>query len=416
MPVKGYLRLAAAHKRFLAFGFTMTLASSVGQTYFIGVFGPAVRGEFGLSHTAWSAIYMAGTLLSGAILPWTGQQIDHLSMRRYTTMVCVGLVLAAAFMAVVPSAALLILAIFLLRQTGQGLASHTGTTAMARYFHADRGKAVALAALGSAVGQAVLPLVAVLSIAAVGWRGTYGAVAFALAIFLLPLTWWLLRHHEVRHRAHLEHLELLRQADPDAQPWTRPHVLRDRRFHFLLPAVLAPAFIGTALFFHQLELAQAKGWSAAWITGSYWIYAAGTVIASLAAGPLIDRVTASRVLPAFLLPMILGLGIIWAFDGRLWAWPYLLLIGLTSGLGFTAVTALWAEIYGVRHIGAIRSLVISVSVFASALGPLAMGVLMDFGVSVESVCGLFAVYAMAATGSMHLGLRGFDRRGGSAEP
>ncbi len=119
---------------------------------------------------------------------------------------------------------------------------------------------------------------------------------------------------------------------------------------------------------------------------------------------------------AFLLPMFFGLGIIWAFDGRLWAWPYLLLIGLTSGIGFTAVTALWAEIYGVRHIGTIRSLVISFSVFASALGPLAMGVLMDFGVSVESVCGLFAVYAMAATGSMHLGLRGLDRRGVSAEP
>ena len=77
MSDHGYLRFARANARFLGFGFTMAFASSVGQTFFIGVFGPAVRGEFGLSHTSWSAIYMAGTLLSAAVLTWTGPQIDQ---------------------------------------------------------------------------------------------------------------------------------------------------------------------------------------------------------------------------------------------------------------------------------------------------------------------------------------------------
>ena len=131
MSDHGYLRFARANARFLGFGFTMAFASSVGQTFFIGVFGPAVRGEFGLSHTSWSAIYMAGTLLSAAALTWTGPQIDRLPLKRYTTLVCAALVIAAAFMAQVPSAAWLVLAIFLLRQTGQGLASHVATTAMA---------------------------------------------------------------------------------------------------------------------------------------------------------------------------------------------------------------------------------------------------------------------------------------------
>ena len=122
MSDHGYLRFARANARFLGFGFTMAFASSVGQTFFIGVFGPAVRGEFGLSHTSWSAIYMAGTLLSAAALTWTGPQIDRLPLKRYTTLVCTALVIATAFMAQVSSAAWLVLAIFLLRQTGQGLA------------------------------------------------------------------------------------------------------------------------------------------------------------------------------------------------------------------------------------------------------------------------------------------------------
>ena len=106
MPAPGYLRFAfadPANARFLAFGFAMTFASSVGQTYFIGAFGPALRGEFGLSHTGWSAIYMAGTLVSALVLPWTGKLIDSMSLRTYTAIVSAALVLAAAFMAVVPT-------------------------------------------------------------------------------------------------------------------------------------------------------------------------------------------------------------------------------------------------------------------------------------------------------------------------
>ena len=404
MLLTSYLRLALANRRFLAFGFTMTAVSSVGQTFFIGVFGPAVRGEFGLSHTAWSAIYMAGTLASAAVLPWTGQQIDRMSLRRYATLVCTALIVATAFMAAVPSAPLLILAIFLLRQTGQGLASHTGTTATARYFHADRGKALALASMGFSAGKAILPVIAVLSITAIGWRSTYGVIALVLAVFLLPSIWWLLRHHDVRHREHLQQQERQDHAESAISSWSRKQVLRDGRFYMLLPAVLAPSLISTALFFHHLEIAAVKGWSAAWLTGSYWVFAGGIVLASLAAGPLIDRITAARVLPAFLLPMVLGLLIIWGFDDQLWVWPYLLLIGLTSGLSYTAVTALWAEMYGTGHLGAIRSLAVSLSVFASALGPVIMGVLMDADISVETICGLLALYGIAATGLLLAGL------------
>jgi MFS family permease len=374
-----------------------------------------VRHEFSLSHTSWSAIYMAGTLLSAAVLNWTGSQIDRLALKRYTSLVCIALVIAAAFMAQVPSAAWLVLAIFLLRQTGQGLASHIATTSMARYFDTDRGKAVGLAALGFAAGESLLPVAAVLGIAVLGWRASYGVAAVLLALCLLPAVWWLLRRHDARHRDHLERLARQDSAggagtgpDPGAAApsWSRAEVLRHGAFYLLLPAVLAPSFISTALFFHHLELAAVKGWSAAWITGNYWVYALGTVLASLASGPLIDRITAVRVLPGFLMPMALGLALLWGFERALWVLPYLFLLGLTSGIAFTAVTALWAEIYGVRHLGAIRSLVVSLSVLSSALGPLVMGALMDAGVSIEAICGIFAIYCAGATGLQILGLRG----------
>ena len=410
MPLVSYLRFAFASAdtaRLLAFGFLMTFASSFGQTYFVGVFGPAVRAEFGLGHTGWGSIYMAGTLLSAAVLPWTGQQADRRSLPIFAMIVCAGLALAAASMALAPTALFLIGAIFLLRQTGQGLAVHVSSTAMVRTFRADRGKAVALASLGIAVGESMLPFLAVLAIAAIGWRAVYGGGAALLAFAVAPLVWWLLRTY--RERETRKPGDAPSGRDISERSWTRAQVLRDRRFYLLLPAVAAPSITVTALFFHQSEIAQAKGWGVDWVTGSYWLYAVGSVMASLAAGPLIDRITAARVLPAFLIPLTLALLIVWAFDHYLWAWPYLFLVGLTVGISFTALTSLWAEVYGLRHFGAIRSLAVSISVFTSALGPPAMGVLMDAGVSVENACALTALYCLAATALLIVALRGYGR-------
>ncbi len=413
MFARDYQTFARANARLLGFGFTMAFASSVGQTFFIGVFGPAVRDEFALTHTSWSAIYMVGTLASALLLTWSGAQSDRLRLGRYTTLVCLALVWGAAFMAWVPHAVWLVLAIFFLRHAGQGLASHVSTVAMARFFDANRGKAVAFASLGFAASQSVLPFLAVVGIAAIGWRASFAVAASVLALGLPPLIWWLLRNPVVRGddypgRAARTRADVGREMAP--RSWSRAEVLRHRAFYLLLPAVLAPSIIHTALFFHGLELAAVKGWSAAWFAGQYWLHAVGTVLAALVAGPLIDRVTAARVLPGFLAPMGLAMVILWTFDDAPWALPYLFLMGITVGLGFTVLTALWAEVYGVGHLGAIRALAAALSSLSSALGPLLMGALMDAGVTVEAICGLFAVLCAAATVSMLLGLRAIRRQ------
>ena len=112
LHLTSHLKFTTQKLRFLSFGFLMGLGSSFGQTYFIGVFGPEIRQEFSLTQTSWSAIYMIGTLASALMLPWTGQQIDRISLRRYTVFVVIALVGATTFMALVPSAILLVVAVF----------------------------------------------------------------------------------------------------------------------------------------------------------------------------------------------------------------------------------------------------------------------------------------------------------------
>lgn len=411
MNSSGYFRFAIENRRFLAFGLLVSFASSPGQTIFIGVFGPELRAEFGLSHGDWSSIYMAGTLLSALVLPWSGRQLDRFDLRRFTLTICIGLTVACLAMASTAGVVWLIAAVFLLRQFGQGLMSMTAMISMARYFDADRGKAISIGALGLAIGEAGLPFFTVLAIGAIGWRPTYVVTGVIVALAIAPAVSWLLKDHGERHRRHLEANRAPVLSTNGGRSWTRAEVLRDTRFYLLMVGMMAPSLVLTGMFFHHLHLADVKGWSHAWITGNYAVYAVVITVTMLVAGRLVDRYGAVRLMPLHLLPMGLGMLVLAAFDAPLWAAVYLFLAALTSGISFTASVAMWAELYGVRHIGAIKSLASAIMVFGSALGPLFMGLLFDAGITMGAVCLMFALYTVAGTALIWRGLRGVPARG-----
>ena len=125
-------------------------------------------------------------------------------------------------------------------------------------------------------------------------------------------------------------------------------------------------------------------------------FSAAAVAAGLLSGPLVDRFGAGRILPWSLLPLGLGLLTLVAFDDAAAAALYLTVAGISAGASFTVPSAMWAEIYGVAHLGAIRALVSAVVVVSTAVSPAAMGGLIDLGVSMEAIAVIAAVYVGAA--------------------
>lgn len=327
-----------------------------------------------------------------------GHRIDTIDLRLFSALVCGGLAAGCFLLAAAPSLAALYLALFTLRLFGQGLMSHTSATSMARYFDAGRGKAMSIASLGMSTGEAMFPLAGVALIAALGWRGSWTAVGVAVIVLLLPLALWLLKAHGRRHERMIERsVEANKGAGPAARQWTRSEVLRDPRFYLIMPAVMVPAFVLTGLFFHQVHLAEVKGWSLAWLATCFMGFAAAKVAASLVAGPLIDRLGALRMLPWVMPPLVLALFVVAAFAHPVAALLYMTLSGITVGAGMAAVGAMWAEIYGVRHVGAIRALISALMVVATGLAPAGMGWLIDGGVAMATIAYGCAGLTLAST-------------------
>ena len=395
-----YWRFLRAEPRFLGFGFLMFFFASFGQTFFISLFSAEFREAFALSHGGFGSVYSLATLTSAGLMVWLGRLIDHADLRLYSALACAGMVLACLATAGLPAGEVVLLygALLLLRLFGQGLMSHTSDTAMARYFEATRGRALAIGRLGATAGEAVLPIMTIALIAAVGWRWTWGGIGLALAVVLVPLMLWLLRDHGTRHAGFLDTLERERSRPEEnaRRHWTRAEVLRDPFFYLLLPLLLAQSFIYTGLFFHQVHLVESKGWSLTLYASSYGLYAATTLAALIATGGLIDRFGSVRLLPLVKLPMGLALLVLAATDSTASIFGYMGLVGLTAGAFGVTASAYLAEIYGLRHLGAIRAVAAALMVLSSAGSPAAMGWLIDAGVSMETIALLCSAYLALA--------------------
>jgi len=391
--------LLRAEWKLLAFGFLMAFGSSAGQTFFISWFSAEWRALFDLGHGGFGGLYSAATLVSGFLLIWAGGVIDRVDLRWFAGAVLVGLATAALVASLAAGPVSLLVALFLLRFFGQGLSSHTAVTTTARY--ADprvRGKAVSIATLGFPVGEGLCPILVVAAIAAYGPAATYGGTALLIAGLFLPVAMGLLLGHGARHAALVERTRTHAEADPKARQWTRGEVSRDRLFHLTLLAVMAPSFIVTGIFFHQVHLIGAKGWSMEVFAGAYIGFAIAQVTTAMLSGLFIDRFGARRLATFYLAPLGLGCFVLSGSDG-IWAgFVFMAMGGMCSGASATLLGTLWAEIYGVTHLGAIRALVTACSVVASALSPATMGWAIDAGVSMDTIvllCGCYLVGAVA---------------------
>ena len=373
--------------------FLMTMSSGFGQTYFIAIFAPWLKSDLGLSDGSFGVFYTLANVASAGVLMWVGRFADHFRIRWLAVAALVCLAVACTGMASASTGWFLLAILFGLRLFGQGSLVHLALTGVGRWYVRRRGRMMSLAVLGHPVGEAVMPISAVVLISVLGWRQTWLIAAAVLCLISVPLVFFLLRNEPAHDQA----------ADTGDSPvaprrqWTRAEVLRTPEFFGVLLGIVAPGFVMTGVFFHQAYLVEAKGWTLAWFAGWLPVFAGTSVLTALLTGWLVDRFHARQLLPLFLLPMAAGV-LVLAFSRSPYAVPVFMALGaLTTGSASTLLGALWAELFGTRHLGAIRSVAFAMQVFISALAPGLVGILLDLGLRLEHQYVAMAAYAIAAS-------------------
>ncbi|MEQ8238358.1 MAG: MFS transporter [Cyclobacteriaceae bacterium] len=362
-----YLNIIRKHPNFLSYGMLHYFFSSIGQTFLISVSVPFMLTDLDISSGNFSNAYAVATLSSAFLLPLAGKWVDRLSLRLLSLLGGLGLVLASIVMFQVDNLVLLIFGLFLLRFFGQGSMILIGSTAIARFFSSNRGKALSVSSLGLAFAETLTPLLFVWLIAQYGWQTSWLFPIGAVLLVFIPVTQFLIL------RARKEPDSANEDFTNNDNDFTVKQMFRDPRFYMILPAFAFLPFFITGIFIHQNMLASAKGWTMEWMAACFIGFGIAKVLTSFMGGWLVDKFSAKSVFSFYLIPMALGLLLLLFLDHRLVGVFYMILIGITASLGSLTGVAIWAELYGVKNLGAIKSMVTMMMVVATAIGPIVIG-------------------------------------------
>jgi len=276
---------------------------------------------------------------------------------------------------------------------------------MARYFPQDRGKALSLSGLGLATGEAILPIVTVALIVAIGWRNVWLATGLVTALVLLVLVPIVLKGFDRRHGDYLARQSQSARQAGEGRDWTRLEVLRDPRYLSAMLLLLAYPYVSTGVLFHQAFIAETRGWPIELLATGLISMALMKVLTSLRIGPMIDRSGAVRLIPASALPFIACFVALGVSSHPLIPYVFLGALGVGIGMLQPILSAMFAELYGVRNLGGIRAMSASAMILAAAAAPATFGYLFDLGVSIETVVTGCIVYMTFAAGLAVLVLR-----------
>lgn len=346
-----------------------TVATLPGQTVGVAVFLDGIITDLGTNRSTVTSLYTAATLTGSLALPFVGRFLDRRGARVGVGVIGLGFAAACLLMAGVNSLVLLALGFLGLRALGQGSLGLVSQYTINQWFVRRRGLAAGVAAVGFSLGITVVPAWFAGLEASFGWRGAYAVIAGVVAAVALIAGVGIFRSQPEQYGLTPDGGRA--PVDPTPEPSVGAAVARRSGAFWLfsLGSAIAAA-LATGLLFHHFSIVGAAGLARSDAAAFFLPYGIASAATTLLTGPFVDRFPHR-------LALIAGQGLLAA---ALWLAPvagsptsllgYGVLLGGMQGIVVTVSMTVYAHLYGRRHLGEIRGTAFTVSIAASALGPL----------------------------------------------
>lgn len=277
----------------------------------------------------------------------------------------------------------------------------TGTTHVAfvplisKWFDRKRGTALGVALAGLGLGGVLWSLLTQHLFASVGWRHTFLIEGAIMLCITMPLQAFVLRETP-------QEMGLTVDGIPGATLHRPKNGLTFREaiatvpYWLLLVFALFAGFGGQALALHLVSILRLNGESAslaAATQASLWM---ALVFGRLVTGWLMDRLYAPYVGALFLVPAIVGVGMLSAGVTGTTAFIAAMLVGVASGAEIDVIAYSASRSFGLRYFSTIYATYFAAYSLGGGLGPSIVGyVVRDIGYP-HVLIGVAAVFLFAA--------------------
>jgi len=362
--------------------------------YAIGVLGPAMRRDLGVSELFLFGAFTAGLIVSGTLAPAAGRAIDRRGGRFVLSLGTVLAIAALALLAVAPNPSVMVLgwlvagasmAACLYDPAFATLSQHAG----ARY----RRAVTALTLFGGFASTVFWPLSHIL-LEAWGWRVTFAIYAGMHLFICLPIHWLFVPKHS----------RIMREdAGADA---AAPPPPPDARLHWLTASFAIATFVFGVIAVHLVSLLTSAGLTAAQaVTVSMLVgpmQVAGRVIELGVSG----RVRSATVgIVAFAL-MLLALVALISVEGfGIAAIVFVTAYGCGNGVLTIVKGTAPAELFGREGLGALLGHLSRAGLYAKAVAPASFSALLTFGLTRNGALAALMAVSVAGMGSFAVATR-----------
>ena len=379
-----------------------TAVTGVGQTYGISVFNPSLLETLGISLSALSGAYMAGTLLASLPQPVIGSVMDRFGIRR--TMLGVVLLLGAAclFFARVNSLLTLFVGFFLLRLLGQGALSLLAGNISAMWFKEKLGTAAGIVSGGFSISMAVIPAFFLILINRFGWRASYTRLGILVWLIMLPILLLIFRNNPGDVGQEMDGTKPEKDdsihVDPSAEySFTAAEARKTPAYWIMLINAALWAMIVTAVFFNLLSIFDSLGISPEVAAATYTTYAIASLLIQLLLGSLANKGPLQYMLLACMAFLASGIAVLTGATTPLIAHSYAVLIGISAGLISLVGGTIFARYFGRAHLGKLRGGMLTAQVAGSSLGPFITGLIYDLTGSFQLSLWIFVLILVPAS-------------------
>lgn len=378
----------------LAAGFAVLFVGT-GVNFAFGILFKPILGELGGSRSTLALAATLSLLVNAAGQPVVGALIDRLGPRR---VMLAALALMTAGTALASGAASLWQFILL-----YGVVSAVGYTGagvlpvsvhVARWFPAERGFVMAVAACGFSLGHLVLTQVAARAASVLGWRQTYRLLAGILAAALGLFTAWL-------RDAPPPPAALARAGAPGdvAAPrrgLDRRAALRTPAFWAMTGSLMGCGFTDFLMTTHLPAFATDLGLTQAVAANAISLWAAANIVGILAAGTVATRLgTRPALVLTYALRAAALLYLLTVREG--WQlYVFAVLFGATFFTTAPLSSTMVAQLFGAAHHGAIFGTANLFHHSAGALGSYLGGLVFDVSRSYRPI---FLASSLVVAGS-----------------
>ncbi|TAL00830.1 MAG: MFS transporter [Rhodospirillaceae bacterium] len=366
-----------------------------------GVFVLPVSAELNLSRAEMNTAIILITFGDAVLAPVVGRVLDRAPAKAVMIAGAIAYGLSMVTLGLSHSLWLSALVLVLCIPIGYlGAGSLTSTVLIARWFTAQRGRAMVLAGLGMSLGSLIAPPVIGLLVESYGWRTALLIIGVAIGTLLLTLGLI------IRERPGPDDVETVREpvsaihVSDRNQSATSPVkvfvLLKTPQFWSMGLSTALVQGIFTAVTISFVPLCRASGLTTLQATSLLSVTGGAAIAGALFLAAIADRVERIVLLSGLFLMSALLNAVLLSGSG----YPALLAAAIMLGVGTGTIThtfyALLADRFGTRSFGTVRGLALFVASGLSMVGARFGGEMFDRNGNYDAMFMTFVAISLAA--------------------